>query len=127
MDHRLSDVPIAKEHVKQLVKDLLLLVETLCEAAKSQRKYANHQTMVQEYAVGDSVWLSEKNLRTARPSHKLDHQYHDSFKVIDRIGSQTYRLRLKNTIGKTHDAFYMSLLEPYKLDMRGAPAPPPPD
>jgi hypothetical protein len=52
-DPRLLDVPIAKEHAEQLVKDSLILVKMLCEAAKLQWKYANHRTRAREYAVRD--------------------------------------------------------------------------
>ena len=63
---------------------------------------------------------------TARPSQKLDYKYYGPFEIIDRIGTQAYRLRLGKTIGKIHDVFHVSLLEPYKPDARGAPTPPPP-
>jgi hypothetical protein len=51
-----------------------------------------------------------KNLCTARPSHKLDHKYHGPFEIIDRIGSQAYRLSHRKTIGKIHDVIHVSLL-----------------
>jgi hypothetical protein len=67
------------------------------------------------------VW---KIICTARPSQKLDYKCYGPFEVRDCIGLQTYHLHLSKTIGKIHDVFHVSLLEPYKPDSQGASAPP---
>jgi hypothetical protein len=65
-----------------------------------------------EHAVGDSVWLSAKNIRTRRPLRKLDLKYYGPFLITERIGKQAYKLRLGDSVGHIHPVFYVSLLEP---------------
>jgi hypothetical protein len=72
------------------------------------------------------VWLSGKNIRTKRPSKKLDHRFYGPYPVIERVGTQAYRLKLLQEVGNIHDVFHVSLLEPYISDGRTAPEPPPP-
>ena len=43
------------------------------------------------YKVGDKVWLSLENIRTDRPSKKLD-ACHTKFTVTEVIGSHSYQL-----------------------------------
>jgi hypothetical protein len=82
------------------------------EAAATQQTYANKQMQPKEYAIGDSVWLSAKNIRTRRPSRKLDLKYYGPFPIMERIGKQAYKLRLADSVGRIHPIFHVSLLEP---------------
>ncbi len=92
----------------------------------TQRKYADRRTKPREFEVSDMVWLSGKNIRTKSPSKKLDHRFYGPYLVIERIGTQAYRLKLSQLVGSIHDVFHVSLLEPYVSDGRRAPEPPPP-
>src|SRR6266487_6122980 len=62
------------------------------------------------YQVGDYVWLSTKNLQTARRSWKLDHKMIGLYKVAARVGPNSYRLNLLENI-QTYNMFYTSLLQ----------------
>ena len=85
---------------------------TRAEMAKSQRaqmKAANrHQKASLEYKVGDKVWLSTKNIRTERPSKKLDHKRIGLYKVTKLVGS-SYQLELPESM-RIHNVFHPSLL-----------------
>lgn len=59
--------------------------------------------------MGDRVWLSTKNIRTARPSKKLDHKQIGPYKIIKKIGSASYELELPSSM-KIHSVFHSSLL-----------------
>jgi hypothetical protein len=72
------------------------------------------------------VWLLGKNIRTKRPSKKLDHRFYGSYPVVEQIGTQAHRLKLSQQVGSIHDIFHVSLLEPYVSDNCSAPKPPPP-
>jgi hypothetical protein len=72
------------------------------------------------------VWLSGKNIRTKRPSKKLDYRFYGPYPVVERIGSQAYHLKLSQQVGSIHDVFHILLLEPYVSDGRCAPEPLPP-
>ena len=79
--------------------------------AWSQEKYTKaadrHQKSV-EYKVSDSVWLLTKNIKTERPSKKLDHKMVGPFKIKALVGSSCW-LELLTSM-KFHDVFHPSLL-----------------
>jgi hypothetical protein len=60
---------------------------------------------------GDTVWLRRKNIRTTRPSSKLDHKQIGPYTILEKVGSRAYKLDLPPTI-KLHPVFHISLLEP---------------
>ncbi len=64
-------------------------------------------------SVGDKVWLLRRNLKTHRPSDKLDYRRLGPFLVTKQINEVAYRLNLPSSM-KIHPVFHVSLLEPYK-------------
>jgi transposase InsO family protein len=62
------------------------------------------------FEVGDEVWLLSRNLRTEHPTRKLDWKRLGRFKILKKIGSQTYKLDLPQTM-KVHPVFHVNLLE----------------
>ncbi len=125
-DGSVPDVPDARARADQLVELRAAIEQRWKEVTATQRKYADRRTKPREFAVGDMVWLSGKNIRTKRPSKKLEHRFYGSYPVVERIGPQAYRLKLSQQVGSIHDVFHVSLLEPYVSDGRSAPEPPPP-
>jgi len=61
-----------------------------------------------EYKVGQKVWLDLRNIRTERPSKKLDAR-HAKYTILEKVGSHAYRLDVPGTI---HDVFHTTLLRP---------------
>ena len=79
-----------------------------------------------EFAPGDKVWLLSANIRTERPSKKLDWKRLGPFTIDHRIGLQAYRLKLPPSM-RIHPVFHVSLLEPYVTStIPGRIQPPPP-
>jgi hypothetical protein len=118
------DVPDAKTWAEQMVELRAFLEKRWREATATQRKYADRHTKLHEFAVGDMVWLSGKNIRTKRPSKKLDHKFYGPYPVIERVGTQALCLKLLQEVGNMYDAFHVSLLEPYVSDGHTTPEPP---
>ena len=59
---------------------------------------------------GDKVWLNTKNLKTKRPSRKLDYTKIGPFRIEAVVRPVNYQLELpKNS--KFHPIFHVSLLE----------------
>lgn len=61
---------------------------------------------------GDWVWLNTKNLRTLRPSKKLDNRFAGPYQIEKVINELAYRLRLEDhsSLGRT---FHVDLLKPF--------------
>jgi len=60
---------------------------------------------------GDRVYLLRKNIKTQRPSSKLDHVKLGPFKIRKQISSVNYELDLPTGM-QIHPVFHVSLLEP---------------
>ena len=61
---------------------------------------------------GEKVYLLRRNIKTKRPSQKLDHQKIGPFIIEEKTGSVNYRLRLPESMKRLHPVFHISLLEP---------------
>jgi len=75
------------------------------------------------YQVGDLVMLSSRNIKTRRPTRKLDHKNHGPFQIEKIISPLAVRLTLPRK-WKIHNVFHVSLLEPYRTSEHRAPPDP---
>jgi len=119
--------PAAKDHAEVLRNLHEQLTENLKSAQNHQAKYYDAKHKRVEFSVGDKVWLLSPNIRTERPSKKLDWKRLGPFPIIKRIGTQAYRLALPKSM-HIHPVFHVSLLDPYKpsiIPSRTIPPPPP--
>ena len=70
--------------------------------------------------------MDARNIKTRRPSAKLDHRRLGPYEVIESVGASAVRLRLPATV-QIHPVFHVSLLEHAAEDPNpGQIAPPPP-
>ncbi|EGE08388.1 hypothetical protein TEQG_08800 [Trichophyton equinum CBS 127.97] len=99
------------------------LLSKLQKARDDQKKYYNRNHLPVSFDVGDWVLLNRKNLKIVRPARKLDHKYLGPFQVLEKWGSQAYKLKLTPAYNKIHPVFHVSLLEKYK--QREGKTPPP--
>ena len=60
---------------------------------------------------GDRVYLLQRNIKTTRPSNKLNYKKIKPFKILEQIGIVNYRLELLGTI-RINLVFYALLLKP---------------
>jgi len=75
------------------------------------------------YQVGNLVMLSGRNIKTRRPSKKMDHKNHGPFQFEEIISPLAVRLTLPRK-WKIHNVFHISLLEPYRTSEHRAPPDP---
>jgi hypothetical protein len=82
--------------------------------AQQEQEEAANRTCQQapQFRVGDKVWLDLRNVRTTRPSKKLDWK-NAKYTVTEVIGSHSYRL---NTPTGIHNGFHSSLLRAASTD-----------
>ena len=64
------------------------------------------------FQIGDKILINAKNIRTRRPSKKLNHRYLELFPITKLIGTKAVRVGLSKTM-HCHNVFHVSLLEPY--------------
>jgi hypothetical protein len=114
---------LTAERLRNLHDDL---VEKIKKSQNDQARYYDTKHKRIEFAVGDKVWLRAVNIKTQRPSKKLDWKKLGPFKIIERIGTQSYRLELPQSL-KLHPVFHVAVLEPfYANPFRDRAQPPPP-
>jgi transposase InsO family protein len=107
-----NEVPEVSEYTAALTRLHTELRAEMIQAQMAQAEQANkmrHPDPVLN--PGDTVWLKRKNIRTIRPSGKLDHKQIGPYAIFERVGSRAYKLDLPATV-KLHPAFHLSLLEP---------------
>jgi len=121
-------VPAAEERIRHLQTINEDLQANLRHSQAAYTASANaHRLPAPPLQVGDLVFLDRRNIKTSRPSNKLDHKKLGPFKIKRIINPVAFELQLPATM-KVHPVFHVSLLQPRTKDVIPAlrPAPPPP-
>ena len=96
-----------------MLKDKLEFVRT-----RIKQHYDKHRLEGPRLERGDKVYLISRNLRTSRPSKKLDFKKIGLFRIDKRISNNNYRLSLQVTIRLRTYVLHISLLEPVLRNVR---------
>ena len=108
-----ADVPEATNIAASITEVHRYCSSNIAEANRGYAKaYNAKRNTHHDYQPGDEVLLLLQNVRTHRPSKKLDIRSAGPYAVVERIGTHAYRLRLPETM-RIHDVFHASLLRPY--------------
>ena len=118
---------------QQIAEDLAALHEYLKEQIRiAINQYSaatsSRRTDPPKFKEGAMVWLNARNIKTKRPSKKLDHRYLGPYKIVKKISSHAFRLQLPDSMKLLHPVFHVSLLEPAHqntIPHRRQPPPPP--
>ena len=106
---RRKEREIAKDIIEKLAQAADLAQTEMAAAQQRMEESANrHRDAAYTYRVGDKVWLDLRNIRTDRPSKKLDYK-HAKFTILEKIGTHAYRLDVP---GNIHNVFHTALLRP---------------
>ncbi len=110
----ISENPAATDLATRLSDIQKQMKQSLLEAQEHQKTNADKSRKEHpKISIGDKVWLLRRNLKTRRPSDKLDYRRLGPFPVVKQINKVAYRLELPTSM-KIHPVFHVSLLEPYK-------------
>lgn len=120
--------PEAKARIqtlKEIQEDLKFHIGV---AQETQARYYNqHVQAPPDFNVGDKVWLIRRNIKTTRPSDKLDYRKIGPYKILEPVGTRSFRLDLPKSMSRIHPVFHVSLLESFHSNtIPGRHAPPPP-
>jgi hypothetical protein len=110
-DKRNSPIARADELLRRLKNAREWAQTAMAAAQKAQERYTNrYRIQALVFKERDKVWLSLENIKTSRPSKKLNAKY-AKFTVWKAIGSHNYKL---NTLPEVHNVFHSRLLRPIK-------------
>ena len=124
-DKRLKDILSAKTRALNIARVREKLEARLKKAQKAQAKYYNKKHISHTFKARDKVYLNSKNIKLTHSSKKLNYKYYEPFEIEKPVEKQAYQLKLSEKM-KTHNIFYVSLLEPYtKTNDSDVPTPPP--
>jgi transposase InsO family protein len=118
---------LADQNVERLREIQEFCRSEMTYAQAGQQEQANRfRQPAPAFKVGDLVTLNSRNIRTQRPSKKLDWKRFGPFPIEAVVSSHAYRLTLPDTM-KVHPVFHVSLLEPAPNNpFPGQRSPPPP-
>ena len=116
------------DHMKRVLEETRAALK---QAAEDMARYYNaKRSPPPKFKVGDKVWLDRRNIKTTRPTMKLDDRWFGPFKVTRVLPNDAYGLALPPGFRRTHTTFNVELLRPYVPDEipgREQPAPPAPE
>jgi transposase InsO family protein len=109
-----TNIPAANEFVTGLNKAISQAKDSLISAQASMKRNADSHRRDLEFAVGEQVLLSSKNLRLkTMGTKKLLPRFIGPFVILKRIGKLAYELELSQDMPKVHPVFHVSLLRPF--------------
>jgi len=100
---------LTAQQIKDLHQELKEDIKFI--SMKSEKYYNKKKLEGPSLKEGDMVYLHQKNLKTKRPSQKLDHIRTGPFKIEKVVSKVNYRLKLPKG-SRIHPTFHISLLEP---------------
>ena len=120
----------AEEFAKSMKEVHELAQANLTKAAEDMKRYHDRNAgKAVEYEIGAKVFLDGRNIKTIRPSKKMDDKWFGPFEVVEKVGASAYRLKLPRTWRKVHPVFNECLLkqavEPQFASQHKLPPPPP--
>jgi Chromo (CHRromatin Organisation MOdifier) domain len=108
----LAETPAARDRIVRLQELRDRLKEELLKSQERQAKYYNQRHQPRLFKRGNLVKLSTRNLRLK--DKKLQPRWIGPLRILERIGSQAYRLALPEKYARLHDVFPVQFIEEYR-------------
>ncbi|GJY20837.1 putative reverse transcriptase domain-containing protein [Tanacetum coccineum] len=114
-DTQLTSPEIAHETTEKIIQ-----IKKLIQAARDRQKiYADRRRKPLEFEVGDKVMLKVspcKGVIHFGKRGKLNPRYIGPFKILDKVGTLSYRLELTEQLRRVHSTFHVSNLKKCFVD-----------
>ena len=104
------------EMVHQTAEKLKIIRERMLAAQDRQKSYADKKRRPVTFEVGDSVLLKvspRKGIIRFRKRGMLSSRFIGSFKVLQRVGNQAYKLELPEELNGIHNTFHVCYLRKF--------------
>jgi len=128
---RTSRVEAVNEFTQRMAKTLEETRSALRMAAEDMARYYDaHREEAETFVSGDKVWLDGRNIKTTRPTKKLDDRWFGPFKVEKPVSRNAYKLKLTKAFAQLYPVFHVSLLRrchPDQITERPQPSRPDPE
>ena len=119
--------PTTELMINRLKENFEIITQELSLAQQTAKRFADKTRQDFTFNVGDMVYLNRKNIKTTRPSLKLDWKKLGPFKIAEKLSDVAYRLELPTSMKRLHNVFHISLLSPmHTSDLPGRVMEPPP-
>ncbi|GKF93840.1 hypothetical protein Tco_0283540, partial [Tanacetum coccineum] len=102
------------EIVQETTEKVIQIKQRMQAARDRQKSYANLKRKPMEFQVGDKVMLKVspwKGVVCFGKRGKLNPRYVGPFKVLEKVGSVSYKLELPQELSRVHNTFYVSNLK----------------
>ncbi|GJR23379.1 putative reverse transcriptase domain-containing protein [Tanacetum coccineum] len=105
---------IGPEIVQETTEKVIQIKQRMQTARDRQNSYADLKRKPMEFQVGDKVMLKVspwKGVVRFSKRGKLNPRYVRPFKVLEKVGSITYKLELPQELSRVHNTFHVSNLK----------------
>jgi hypothetical protein len=109
----MNEMLVVTKRVKDLIEYKQKLIERWQKAANAQVKYYNRKHIALTFKTKDLIMLFIKNIKLKNSSQKLSHRFIESFRIVETMKKQIYRLILL-FFYRIHDVFHVFYLKSYK-------------
>ncbi len=89
------------------------MIERWQKATNVQVKYYNEKYIALNFKTKNFIMLFIKNIKLNNSSQKLSHKFIKSFRIVETMNKQTYRL-IFFSFYRIHDVFHVFYLKSYK-------------
>lgn len=111
-DSKMASVDIFLKSMAEARKEAEAALQ---KAAEDMSRFYDQGRRHLSYKVGDMVWLDGKDIKTNRPSKKLEDKRYGPYKITKVVGPNAYQLKLPSSM-KIHPVFNIVKLLPCHPD-----------
>jgi hypothetical protein len=104
---------VVTKRVKELHEYKQKLIKRWQKTANAQVKYYNRKHIALTFKTENLIMLFIKNIKLKNSNQKFSHKFIKSFRIVETMNKQTYRLILFSFY-RIHDVFHVFYLKSYK-------------
>nr|GFA06634.1 putative reverse transcriptase domain-containing protein [Tanacetum cinerariifolium] len=107
-------IDFRKELIQETIEKIIQIKQKMQAARDRQKSYANKKRKPMDFHVGDKVMLKVspwKGVVRFGKRGKLNPRYVGPFRVLEKVGTVSYKLELPQEVSRVHNTFHVSNLK----------------